>query len=352
MAVCDALDKFAPHITHSEMTAELEEEMDDIAEGRTTSLKVVDTSRDLLADQLASLLPHSEEVKDALADAVAADAYVGPCPKCGKDLQLRASQKTRGMFIGCAGWPDCDVTYPLPKGKVEAVPEPCPTCGMPQVKVTAFRAKPRTICIDPNCATNKEPDVIVGECPVCKEKGKQANLVAQKNPRTLKRFIRCENYEECGVGYPLPQYGALTGHGRGVRALRRADGDRDHRARPVEALPQLRLPRQGAGRGEEGRVGREGRPRRRRPPRRRPPRSPRRRRLPRRSRLPRRFPPTKPSDQFPIDRLVGPDLPRQRSPAAALSRTYASTGRPGNGFGLLLHTFHQFFTSEGGFSDP
>ena len=213
MAVCDALDKFAPHITHPEMTAELEEEMDNIAEGRTTKAQVVDTSRNLLSDQLASLLPHSEEVKDALADAVAADAYVGPCPKCGKDLQLRASQKTRGMFIGCAGWPDCDVTYPLPKGKVESVPEPCPTCGMPQVKVTAFRSKPRTICIDPNCSTNKEPDVIVGECPVCKEKGKQVNLVAQKNPRTLKRFIHCENYEECGVGYPLPQYGALQATG-------------------------------------------------------------------------------------------------------------------------------------------
>ena len=37
--------------------------------------------------------------------------------------------------------------------------------------------------------------------------------MAQKNPRTLKRFIHCENYEECGVGYPLPQYGALTATG-------------------------------------------------------------------------------------------------------------------------------------------
>ncbi|HIW76938.1 MULTISPECIES: DNA topoisomerase I [Gordonibacter] len=213
MAVCDALDKFAPHITHPEMTAELEEEMDNIAEGRTTKSDVVSTSRNLLAEQLASLIPHSEEVKDALADAVAADAYVGPCPKCGKDLQLRASQKTRGMFIGCAGWPDCDVTFPLPKGKVEAVPEVCPTCGMPQVKVTAFRAKPRTICIDPNCSTNQEPDVIVGECPTCKAAGKTANLVAQKNPRTLKRFIRCENYDECNTGYPLPQYGKLEATG-------------------------------------------------------------------------------------------------------------------------------------------
>ena len=213
MAVCDALDKFAPHITHPEMTAELEEEMDNIAEGRTTKDAVVSTSRNLLAEQLASLLPHSEEVKDALADAVAADAYVGPCPKCGKDLQLRASQKTRGMFIGCAGWPDCDLTYPLPKGKVEAVPEACPVCGMPQVKVTAFRSKPRTVCIDPNCATNKEPDVVVGECPACKAAGRKANLVAQKNPRTLKRFIHCENYDECGTGYPLPQYGKLEATG-------------------------------------------------------------------------------------------------------------------------------------------
>ena len=214
MAVCDALDKFAPHITHPEMTAELEEEMDNIAEGRTTKDAVVSTSRNLLAEQLASLLPHSEEVKDALADAVAADAYVGPCPKCGKDLQLRASQKTRGMFIGCAGWPDCDVTYPLPKGKVEAVPEKCPVCGMPQVKVTAFRSKPRTVCIDPNCATNKEPDVVVGECPACKAAGRKANLVAQKNPRTLKRFIHCENYDECGTGYPLPSTASSRPRGR------------------------------------------------------------------------------------------------------------------------------------------
>ena len=192
------------------LTAELEEEMDNIAEGQKTKTEVVTNSRNLLSEQLASLLPHSEEVKDALADAVAADAYVGPCPKCGKDLQLRSSQKTRSMFIGCAGWPDCDVTYPLPKGKIEALEEKCPVCGMPQIKVTAFRSKPRVLCIDPECETNKEPDLEVGICPTCKEKGLEKKLIARKNPRTLKRFIRCENYDECETGYPLPQYGKLT----------------------------------------------------------------------------------------------------------------------------------------------
>ena len=114
------------------------------------------------------------------------------------------------MFIGCAGWPDCDVTYPLPKGKIEALEEKCPTCGMPQIKVTAFRSEPRVLCIDPECETNKEPDLVVGTCPTCAEQGKEAKLIAHKNPRTLKRFIRCENYDERQMGYPLPQYGALT----------------------------------------------------------------------------------------------------------------------------------------------
>ena len=211
MAVIDALDAYAPHITHPQMTAELEDGMSDIAAGKTTKDQVVSNSRDLLAKELEALLPVREQVKEALADAVAADAYVGKCPKCGKDLQIRASSKTKSMFIGCSGWPECDVTYPLPKGKIEAQEELCPTCGMPQVKVTAFRAKPRVQCIDPNCQTNHEPDLEVGICPACTDRGiMDAKLVAQRNPRTLKRFIRCENYEECGCSYPLPQYGKLT----------------------------------------------------------------------------------------------------------------------------------------------
>ncbi len=210
IAVIDALDKFAPHITHPEMTAELEAKMDSIAAGSTSKDAVVTDSRNLLLEELNSLMPHSDEINEALADAVAADAYVGKCPKCGKDLQLRASAKTRSMFIGCSGWPDCDVTYPLPKGKIESQEEMCPTCGMPQIKVTAFRSKPRIACIDPACPTNYEPDLEVGECPVCKANGKKAKLIAQKNPRTLKRFIRCENHEECNTGYPLPATGALT----------------------------------------------------------------------------------------------------------------------------------------------
>ena len=210
IAVIDALGAFAPHITHPEMTAELEDGMDEIAEGKDTREKVVKSSCDHLASELNNLLPHVEEVGEALSDAVSADAYVGKCPKCGKDLQLRASARTKSMFIGCAGWPDCDVTYPLPSGKIETCPDSCPVCGMPQVKVTQFRTKPRLMCINPLCSSNQEPEVFVGKCPTCAKAGIEANLIARRNPKTLKRSVTCENFDNCQTRYPLPPNGEIS----------------------------------------------------------------------------------------------------------------------------------------------
>ena len=210
IAVIDALDSYAPHITHPQMTAELEDGMDAIAEGKDTRDNVVMSSRDHLASELNNLIPNVDKVGDALTDAIAADAYVGKCPKCGKDLQLKASHKTKSMFIGCDGWPDCDVTYPLPNGKIETTEEFCPTCGMPMIKVTQFRSKPAMRCIDPHCASNSEDEVVVGKCPVCAQSGTESNLVARRNPKTLKRSVTCENFDVCKTRYPLPPNGEIS----------------------------------------------------------------------------------------------------------------------------------------------
>ncbi len=210
MAVIDALGAYAPHITHPEMTAELERGMDDIVEGKDTRESVVMSSRDHLASELENLLPNVEKVGEALSDAVAADAYVGQCPKCGKDLQLKASAKTRSMFIGCDGWPDCDVTYPLPSGKIETTSEKCEVCGMPMIKVTQFRSKPILRCIEPSCKSNFESEVVVGKCPNCASLGKDSRLIAKRNPKTLKRSVTCENFDECQTRYPLPPNGQIS----------------------------------------------------------------------------------------------------------------------------------------------
>ncbi|MCL2151108.1 MAG: DNA topoisomerase, partial [Coriobacteriia bacterium] len=209
-AVAEALGRFAPHITTPQMTANLEEEMSSIAAGQTKRDAVVGHSRSLLAEIMADLLPRATEVGEALSDAVTADARVGACPSCGHDLLLKSSAKTRSSFIGCSAWPDCDVTYPVPQGRIEALDEPCPTCGRPQIKVTAFRSRPQTLCIDPLCPTNLEPELELGPCPTCAAEGREGVMRSQKNPRTLKRFTRCTNYEDCHTSYPLPQRGQLS----------------------------------------------------------------------------------------------------------------------------------------------
>ena len=213
IAVISALHEFAPPITTPHMTAELEEDMNKVAEGTDTQDEVVERSRAILAGLIDNLIEHKDDLGEEIADAVTADAKVGVCPKCGRDLVMKTSAKNHSSFIGCMGWPDCDVTYPVPKGRIEPLPDPCPVCGAPRVKVTPFRQRAYEICVNPACETNYEPDVVVGTCAACAAKGKEAKLVAHKSERTGKRFIRCENYDECGTSYPLPARGKLEATG-------------------------------------------------------------------------------------------------------------------------------------------
>ena len=139
------------------------------------------------------------------------------CPKCGKDLVMKTSAKTRGSFIGCMGWPDCDVTYPVPSGvkvsPLEGEAAVCSECGAPRIKCQPFRQKAFEICVNPTCPTNYEPDLKVGECKVCAEAGRHGDLIAHKSEKSGKRFIRCTNYDDCGVSYPLPARGKLEATG-------------------------------------------------------------------------------------------------------------------------------------------
>ena len=217
MAIIDALHEFAPRITTPDMTSELEEDMTHVAEGTDTQDQVVYHSRTLLAGMLDALIEHKDDLGEAISDAVTADAKVGTCPKCGKDLVMKTSAKTRGSFIGCMGWPDCDVTYPVPSGvrvsPLEGEAAVCPECGAPRIKCQPFRQKAYEVCVNPKCPTNYEPDLKVGECKVCAEAGRHGDLIAHKSERSGKRFIRCTNYDECGVSYPLPGRGKLEATG-------------------------------------------------------------------------------------------------------------------------------------------
>jgi DNA topoisomerase-1 len=135
---------------------------------------------------------------------------VGVCPTSGHDLMIKFSPRNKSYFVGCNGYPDCAQTYPLPKNaKFEAVDEPCPVCGTPQVKVIQFKKRPRAMCLSADCPTKKGPDIVVGACKGC---GGQLKVMYSQ---VGSRYVRCENYEAKthAVSYPLPQQGDIEATG-------------------------------------------------------------------------------------------------------------------------------------------
>ena len=207
ISVISALSRHAERITTPDMTTVLDAEMDAIAEGRDTRERVVDHSRDLLADVIAALLDQVDEVSEELMTAIDEDAKVGLCPQCGNDLMIKFSPKNKSSFVGCSGYPDCSQTYPLPKlSKFEAIEGLCEVCGAPRIKVMQFKKKPAIMCLSPVCPSKQGPELSIGVCPKC---GGELKVVYSQFG---KRYVRCENWDpkEHPVAYPLPQSGDIV----------------------------------------------------------------------------------------------------------------------------------------------
>lgn len=155
--VAEALLKFAPLIATPEMTATLEADMDAIAEREMTKDEVVDTSRDLLRRAYRSLEENKEQVAAIIMEGISDDKIVGDCPTCTTNkLRIIRSKATKKRFVGCAGYPECTQTYPLPqRGDIIATGETCPQCGTPRVKVLGGR-RPWVLCLDPECPSKAD----------------------------------------------------------------------------------------------------------------------------------------------------------------------------------------------------
>jgi DNA topoisomerase I len=78
---------------------------------------------------------------------------IGTCPRSQHPLEIRYSFLGK-RFVGCTGYPECRVTYPLPqRGKLEKDQPPCPECGAPVVTAIEAGRPPWTLCVNPECPT-------------------------------------------------------------------------------------------------------------------------------------------------------------------------------------------------------
>ena len=206
IAVAEALTKHAQIVTDSKMTAHLEADMDDIANGKSSLDDVVSESQNMLSDILDTMEQHRSQIGDEIRKAIEAQRYIGKCPACGGELKAIRTRFGRS-FVGCSNYPTCKRTFPMPPGAlVQPTDQICEQCKSPMVKVIR-RGQPVLVhCLDPDCETNRSRTA-VGKCPKC---GKELRLIYSKNG---KRFLGCSGYPACDRTYPLPQLGYLSGTG-------------------------------------------------------------------------------------------------------------------------------------------
>ncbi|MDZ7747033.1 MAG: DNA topoisomerase I [Halobacteriales archaeon] len=208
MAVVEAAEQFADHITDEAMTAQLEADMDAIAAGEKSLDEVTGESREMLQRVFEDLHEHREEIGDFLRTSLKADKTLGPCPECGDDLLVRRSRRG-SYFVGCDGYPDCEYTLPLPsQGEPTVTDEMCEEHGLGHVKMLAGRSTFTHGC--PLCKANEADeteDRVIGSCPECGEE--HGGELAIKQLRSGSRLVGCTRYPDCDYSLPLPRRGDI-----------------------------------------------------------------------------------------------------------------------------------------------
>ncbi len=125
------------------------------------------------------------------------------CENCGRVMVLKRGRF--GQFMACTGYPDCKTTRRLDQGKkVPDIPidELCPKCGR-NMMIRHGRFGEFTACSGyPDCKYVKQNYIGV-KCPLCKD----GDLV-EKKARKGNTFYGCGNYPKCkftSAGKPLAE---------------------------------------------------------------------------------------------------------------------------------------------------
>lgn len=196
--ITDFLSDVYPKVVDLEFTAEMENELDKIAEGTEPWHPMVRTFFSEVTDITERAAEKAERPTEA-TDIV--------CPECGAETGAKMQKKwgRYGWFLSCERYPDCKARMKVAKdaegGEVAAKPEPevsdvpCPKCGKLMLKRTG-RFGPFLGCQDyPKCKGVKNladldwPDIT---CPKCKE-----GLIARKRTKRGKTFFGCDRYPDC-----------------------------------------------------------------------------------------------------------------------------------------------------------
>jgi DNA topoisomerase-1 len=203
MVVADLLVQFFPDVFEVGFTARMEEELDDVAEGKAQWIKVLNEFYDPFMEDLKVADKEMEAPVEELDEL---------CPKCLEEgrgeVKLQIKLGRYGRFISCPNYPVCTYTRDLSEAagggpEPELLDEKCPECGRP-LQRRRGRFGPFIGCSGyPECKYIKkeQPKGTGVTCPECK----QGELVQRRGK--FGPFYSCNRYPECKFAVnqtPLP----------------------------------------------------------------------------------------------------------------------------------------------------
>lgn len=192
--VNDILVEHFPKIVDLEFTAQMENQLDEIAEGTKQWVPVIREFYGPFHENLAAKEKTVEKHVEVLDEK---------CPKCSNGLIIKFGRF--GKFVACSTYPECKFTRPMPEEQKlieENSGEICEKCSKPMV-VKFGRFGSFLGCTGyPDCKGIKKILKTTGvACPKCSE----GELVEKKSKRGT--FYSCSKYPECKFILPTKPTG-------------------------------------------------------------------------------------------------------------------------------------------------
>ena len=206
VVVCDFLSDVYPKVVDLGFTAEMEEELDKIAEGEMAWEPVVK----VFFNEVSEIAERAEEKAERPTETT--DII---CPECGAETgaHMKKTWGRYGWFLSCERYPECKARMQVEEGEGKpARPEPeqtnipCPICGKPMLKRSG-RFGPFLGCVDyPKCKGTMNLDEVEGPEIICPKCGQ--GRVVKKRTKRRKAFWSCNRYPDCDYAIWEPPLGA------------------------------------------------------------------------------------------------------------------------------------------------
>ncbi len=180
------VEKF-PKIFNVNFTADMEAELDKIAEGEHNWIKVLRDFYTPFSATLEKVEKEKSEIKKQIEEKT--DVM---CEKCGSPMVIKWGRN--GKFLACSAYPECKNTKPLNSKEDEALVqgEKCEICGAPMILKTGRFGKFLACSRFPECKSTK-PFSLKIKCP---KEGCGGEIVEKKTKKG-RFFYGCSNYPKC-----------------------------------------------------------------------------------------------------------------------------------------------------------